>query len=400
MSKINVRAFFRFCKVKVIRQTVNLTEGWVRVVLRPDGRYLPRCHKCGSPVRDVHCFRTRAIRDLNIFDVRVFLKVIYRVLRCPGCGFVVEDLGLFDPYRRVTRRLERYILELCRLMSIKEVAEHLALSWKTIKAIHKASLVKKFYDEDIGMVRIIMVDEISIRKRHRYLTLVVDWETGRVLWIGKGRRYETLKGFFDSLTPDQREPIEAVAMDMWDPYIRAVKEGCPSASIVFDRFHVISQFNRVIDKVRNAEYRKATGVGKEVIKGSKYLLLKRAEHLTAEERPKLSALLELNEALNKVYVLKEYLGGLWQQFCPEGAMASLEHWCELAYESGIRALRKFATMLKRHAYGIINHCFYPIHTSKMEGINNKIKVIKRRAYGFHDTEYFCLVIKDAFASTN
>lgn len=159
-------------------------------------------------------------------------------------------------------RLANYIVELCKIMSLKEVAEHLDLDWKTVKEIHKRHLLEKFSEEDIGKPRFLAVDEISLKKRHRYLTLVVNWETGRVLWIGEGRRYETLKEFFGSLTDKQKESIEAIAMDMWDPYIKAVKECCPEAAIVFDQFHVVQAFNKVIDKVRNDEYRKADREGK------------------------------------------------------------------------------------------------------------------------------------------
>lgn len=244
------------------------------------------------------------------------------------------------------------------------------------------------------------MDEISVRKRHHYLTVIVDWETGRVLWVGEGRRYETVKGFFDSLSKEQRDSIEAIAMDMWDPYIKAVKECCPKAAIVFDQFHVVKAFGNVINKVRNAEYRKADKTKKEIIKGSKYLLLKNKDNLLEEEKPRLKAILKLNEAITTVYILKDYLKKLWHYKYPKSAKKAIDNWCSLAYESGIRAVKAFAKPLKRYAYGIINHCKFPIHTSRLEGINNKIKVIKSKAYGFHDIEYFSLIIKSSFFFCN
>jgi len=189
-------------------------------------------------------------------------------------------------------------------------------------------------------------------------------------------------------------------MDMWDPYIKAVKECCPHVEIVFDQFHVVAAFSKVIDKVRNVEYRKAIKDGKEVIKGSKYLLLKNKANLLPDEKPKLKALLKLNEALTTVYILKDYLKKLWQYRYPKCAESFLSQWCSIAIESRIRPIIKFARTLRRYAYGIINHCRFPIHTSRMEGINNKVKVIKRKAYGFHDLEYFSLIIKNAFAHSN
>lgn len=400
MSKVQVKTFFKFCRVKAMEQTVDIVRKIVTIKAEPDKRHHPVCHKCKRTVKEIHSYNQRTVRDLNLFDAKTFIRVTYRTIRCHECGPVVEDLVLMDPYERLTKRFQAYILALCNYMNIKEVAKHLGLDWKTVKDTHKDYLKKRFAKEDIGTPRLLAVDEISLKKGHHYLTVIINWENGRVLWIGEGRKYETLKEFFDSLTEDQRRHIEAIAMDMWDPYIKAVKECCPNASIVFDQFHVVRAFGRVIDKVRNTEYRKANKEDREVIKGSKYLLLKNKENLYEEERPKLHALLNLNTAITTAYILKDYLKRLWHYKYPKCAENFLNYWCSLAMESGMRTIRAFAKMLKRHAYGIINHCKFPIHTSRMEGINNKIKVIKRKAYGFHDVEYFSLIIKSAFTYSN
>lgn len=312
---------------------------------------------------------------------------------------MVEEIPFIDPYRRVTKRFARYILDLCQYMNIKEVAEHCAIDWKTVKEIHKRYLKDKYPHKVKGNPSILMIDEISLKKRHTYLSIIADWNTGEVIWVGKGRKYKTVKKFFDSLSKEQKNSIMAVSIDMWDPYIKAVKEQCPRACIVFDQFHVACAFNRVIDEVRNIEYRKANKAGKEVIKGSKYLLLKNKVHVTAGEWPKLKELLKLNTSLTTTYILKDYLKKLWRYRYPKWATKAFYHWCSIAFESGVKPVIAFAKMLMRHVYGIINHCMYPIHTSRIEGINNKIKVIKRKAYGFHDIEYFSLIIKDSFANS-
>lgn len=397
MSYINIKAFFKFSKVKVINQNVDIQSKAVSIKVEPDKRYTPVCHRCNNPSDSIHSYHERIVRDLNIFDAKTFIQYSYRKIRCPHCGIVIEDLDIVAPDMRVTKRLAQYILELCKYMTIKEIARHLKLDWKTIKNIHKDYLIKRFSEEDTGYPRLIAVDEISVKKRHRYLTVVINWENGRVLWIGEGRRYETLKEFFDSLTEEQKKGIEAIAMDMWDPYIKAAKECIPDASIVFDQFHVVKAFGKVIDKVRNIEYRKADKQGKEVIKGSKYILLKNRENLIDEEKPQLKTLLNLNKAITTVYILKEYLKKLWHYKYARCAQKFLNYWCCLAEQSKLRPVIAFAKTLKRYAYGIINHCRFPIHTSRMEGINNKIKVIKRKAYGFHDIEYFSLIIKGAFS---
>ena len=355
------------------------------------------CHNCGSVAKKIHTYNKRMVRDLNIFKAKTFIRYAYRTLRCDRCGLVVEDLGLAEPYARVTTRLAQYIWDLCQLLTIKEIAELLELDWKTIKDIHKSRLKERFSQPDIGNLKLLAVDEISLKKRHKYLMVVIDWESGRVLWVSEGRGEESLQEFFHRLTPEVKKGVKAIAMDMWDPYIKAVKEHCLGCAIVFDQFHVVSSFGRVIDKVRNIELRKAKQSGKEVIKGSKYLLLKNPEDLFKEEKPKLKAILKLNKALSTVYILKDYLKRLWQYRYPKCAQRFLDFWCSLAFQSKIKPVIKFAKTLTRYAYGIINHCRFPIHTSRLEGINNKIKVIKRKAYGFHDIEYFSLIIKCAFA---
>lgn len=400
MSKIQIKAFFKFCRVKIMEQVADILNKMVTIKVQPDDRYHPICHGCKQSVKEIHSYNERMVRDLNIFNAKTFLFVIYRTVRCQNCGNMVEDLGLMDPGKRVTRRLAAYILDLCKYMTITEVAKHLGLDWKTVKEIHKKHLQEKFSHEDMGHPRLLAVDEISLKKRHHYLTLIINWEVGRVLWVGEGRKYETLKAFFDTLTEEQRNAIRAIAMDMWDPYIKAVKECCPGADIVFDQFHVVKAFGKVIDKVRNSEYRKANKQCKEVIKGSKYILLKNRENLLQDEKPKLRSLLKMNEAITTVYILKDYLKKLWRYRYPKCAESFLNYWCSIAIESKIKAAIAFAKTLKNYAYGIINHCRFPIHTSRMEGINNKVKVIKRKAYGFHDIEYFSLIIKNAFAYSN
>lgn len=230
--------------------------------------------------------------------------------------------------------------------------------------------------------------------------MVLDDETGRIVWVGEGRDEESLNRFFQGMTDEERGQIEAVALDMWRPYINSVSHYCINAKIVYDLFHVVKDFNRVIDKIRNQEYHRARAEGKEVIKGSKYLLLKNHEHLSTDDRVRLKELINLNEKLALVHILKDDLKKIWDYRYRAWAERALEEWCAIAYESGLRDLISFADKLARHKDGILNHCNYPIHTSWLEGVNNTIKVIKRKAYGFRDTDYFILKIKQAFPGTN
>jgi len=337
------------------------------------------------------------VRDLNLAGAKVFIRYNYRKVFCSRCsGIYVEEQEFVLPYARVTKRLARYIHQLCKKMTITDVAKHFGLDWKTVKNIDKHFLQEEFGQTDYNDLHIIAIDEISVRKGYRYYTVVIDIASGRVLWMGEGRAKETLDAFFGPMTTEQRHSIEAVVMDMWPAYINRVKHWCPGARIVFDLFHVVKEFHKVIDKVRNAEYRRACAEDKQVIKGSKYLLLKNKENLRAEERSHLKQLLRLNEKLSTLYILKDALKKIWSYRYPARAKKALDRWCSIAYESDIPQLHVFANRLKAHEYGILNHCLYPISTGKLEGMNNKIKVIHRNAYGFHDPEYFIYKVKQAF----
>jgi transposase len=217
-----------------------------------------------------------------------------------------------------------------------------------------------------------------------------------VVWTGEGHDKETLDRFFAGMTAEQKAAIQAVAIDMWDPYINRIRHHCPQAMIVFDLFHIVKGYSRVIDEVRRQEVRQATGPMKNAVKGSRYLLLKNRDNLRPEQADRLDELLHLNENLNSVYVLKDQLKLIYRHKHRPAAKAALDDWIAMARRIDNYHMAKFIKTLRRFEYGILNHCDFPIGTSRLEGVNNKIKVIKRKAYGFHDPVYFGLKIKQAF----
>jgi transposase len=396
-TSLTIKPYFTFPRVKVTSQSVSadISMAWIHV--EPDDRYTPLCHVCGKKSSKVHTTKVRPIRDLNMATAKVWLCTIYRKVKCAHCdGIYVEQLDFVEPYARVTKRLARYAHDLCKVMTVKEVAEHLGLDWKRVKEIDKTFLEEEFGETDYGNLTILAVDEISRGRHHDYLTVVLDYRTGRIVWIGEERKKATLDAFFKEMPKEVRDQIEAVAMDMWDPFIASVREWCPGAKIVFDLFHVVQAFNKVIDKVRNQEYRDATEQHKEVIKGSKYLLLKNKENLKDDEKPHLKELLKLNQNISTVYILKDDLKKIWRYTYTKWAEKALDRWCQIARESELVPVMKFVEKLERHRYGILNHCRYPIHNGKLEGVNNTLKVIKRDAYGFLDTRYYILKAKQAF----
>jgi len=398
MSELSIAPYFPFRRIKIVEQAVTPGATEAHILAEPDKRFRPICQRCGQLASGVHSWTQRKIRDLSFATAQTWVTCRYRKLLCAHCqGIHIEDLELFHPYLRVTTRLARYIYQLCELMSVSEVAQHLDIDWKTVKNIDKFYLERDYGQPDLKGLRIVAIDEISIRKGHNYLTIVLDFLTGRVVFVGKNRKAKTLKRFFNQLSSGQRKRIEAVAMDMWDPFIKAVKDKLPHAKIVFDLFHVVANFNRVIDKVRNSEYRKASKDDKAVFKGAKYLLLKNRKNVRRpSHRQHLKELLKLNQVINTVMILKDKLKHIWTYRSRTWAAKALDQWCDLARSLKNRSVNTFVRMIERYRYGIINHCDHPIHTGKLEGVNNKIKVIKRKAYGFHDLRYFTLKIYQAF----
>ena len=401
MSTLSIAKYFPFMRMKISEQSVHGEQPYSALIhVVPDLRFKPLCHHCGSPAATVHSKdHRRFIRDLNMASAQVLLQVGYRKIWCDHCqGVRVEHLEFADVSKRVTRRLALYVHQLCRFMTIQDVADHLDLDPRTVKAIDKQYLLEAFGSPDTGDLRVLLIDEIAIRKGSNYMTVIADYFTGRVVWMGRGRDKKTLGGFFATLNTKQKRAIEAVAMDMWDPYINRVRFHCPQAKIVFDFFHLVKAFGKVIDKVRRREYRKATDAGKKVLKGSRYVLLKNEENLTPGQRTKLEEVLALNTTLTTLYVLKDHLKLLYYYSDPDTVRAALDDWCNMAETVTGPEVRRFIGCLRKHDYGILNHADYPIGTSTLEGMNNKIKLIKRKAYGFHDIEYFVLKVKQAFAA--
>lgn len=401
MSNLSIAPYFAFARTKITGQFISndRSEAWVSA--EPDLRYKALCHTCGTPAQTTHSHEIRTIRDLDVGETRIHLRSAYRNIVCPQCdGVRTEALEYVEGCKRLTKRFARYVYSLCKILTVKEVADHLGLDRKTVKDIDKTFLEKEFGATDYTGLRILAIDEIAVRRGHRYLTVVLDYETGRVVWMGRDRNKETLSPFFQGMTETQRAQIQAVALDMWDPYINCIRRWCPEAKIVFDLFHIVKEFNKAIDAVRNREYRTASEEDRRILKGSKYLLLKNGENLKPEEASKLDKLLNLNGNLATMYILKDYLKELWACSSRSQVLVALTEWCRITEESNIPEAKSFAKRLCNYCYGILNHAEYPISSGRLEGTNNKIKVIKRRSYGFHDIDYFILKIKQAFPGKN
>jgi transposase len=293
-----------------------------------------------------------------------------------------------------TRAFERYALELSRLMTIKDVAMHLGISWDVIKEIQKRNLRRRFGRPKLKHLKQIAIDEISVGKGHRYVTIVMDLESGAVVHVGAGKGGDALTPFWKRVRASHAR-IEAVATDMSPAYIEAVTTHLPEATLVFDRFHVIKLYNDKLSELRRSLFHQLRDtLEKNVLKGVRWLLLKRPEDLDRSRREpeRLQKALRLNEPLAMAYHLKDELNEIWDQDDRESAEALLMDWIVYAESSGVRMLQQFSRTLRFHAQGILAWYDYPISTAALEGTNNKIKTMKRQAYGFRDPEFLKLKI--------
>lgn len=285
-------------------------------------------------------------------------------------------------------------MDLLACMTVQDVSELFGINWGTVKNIDKEYLKKHYSKPVLKDVEIIAIDEFAYQKGHKYQTVVYDLKAGRVIYVGQGRAEESLDKFFKRLR-HSRAKIKAVAMDMWLPYFNAVIYNLPEAKIIFDRFHIIKLMNKTMDEVRRALYHDESFLNnRDVIKGIRWLLLKNNRNLNDEknERQRLEEALQINKPLAQTYYLKEELGQLWLKENRHEAEKFLQSWVEQAHSTTIQALWKFAKTLMAHRTGILNWFDYPISTGPLEGFNNKIKVLKRKAYGYRDMEYFALKI--------
>jgi transposase len=354
-----------------------------------------RCSACGS--RDVisRGHAERRFVTLPIGSRKTTVALPIPRVECRACGAVRQVRVPFaDPRRSYTKSFERYVLESSRRMTIRDVAHHLDVGWDTVKDIQKRDLSRRYAKPKLKHLRAIAIDEIAVAKGHRYLTVVMDLEGGAVVFVGDGKGADALKPFWKRLRPSGAK-VQAVAMDMSAAYRGAVTTYLPEAKIVFDRFHVVKLSNEKLSDLRRALYREATEVQhKAVLKGTRWLLLKNAENLDAgkDEKGKLEEALKLNQPLATAYYMKEDLRRFWEQPGRRFATTFLDGWIRRAEASGIKVLQQMAKALAAHRSGLLAYYDVMISSGPMEGTNNKIKTMKRQAYGFRDLEFFKLKI--------
>jgi transposase len=340
--------------------------------------------------------KVRNARDLNVAESRVYVEFELRRVLCKGCGTVKQErLDFLSSSSSFTKRLAMTIGGLCRVMTIKDVAAKFNLDWDTVKEMDKQYMRAQLVQAGPPSPKVIGVDEISIRRGHTYRIVVSDLKEHKPIWFGGDDRSEASMDKFYAFIGDKKSKrIELAVMDMWKPFRNSTEKNAPQAAILFDKFHILRHLGDALDKVRKEEYARLSGKDRKFIKGQKYVLLSHRENLKPEGRKSLKLLLTANKRLNTAYLLKESFGQLWSYNTEGWARRFFENWRASLKWQRLKPYEKFAKMIDRHWDGIAAYCKpeNKVALGFVEGLNNKVRVIQRRAYGLRDEEYLKLKV--------
>jgi transposase len=349
-------------------------------------------------VRAFYDHKMRRVRDLSCGDTRVYPEVEVRRVWCPHCGAVKQEkLPWLANNPFYTKRFAFLVGRRCRTATLRDVARELRLDWKTVKELDQQYMREQLRRVGTPLPRVIGIDEIAIRKGHTYRIVVSDLVRRRAIWFGgKDRSEASLDLFYEGLGARKSQRMRLAVMDMWKAFQNSTRKAghAPQAAILFDKFHVLRHLNEALDHVRKREYARLSGKERQFIKGQTYTLLSRRENLTLDGRQALKKLLAANKRLNTAYLLKESCGQLWDYEKEGWARRFFEHWRAALKWQRLQPYEKFAEMIDRHWEGIAAYCNpeNKVALGFVEGLNNKIRVIQRRAYGLRDEEYLRLKI--------
>ena len=364
-------------------------------------------HKVADPVTGqsgtINRYVRRRIKDIPLCGCYSIFEIELAEVRLPNGSRRIEKACFVEKGCYYTKRFCQLISGLCRHMTIQSVAKHFNLRWETVKNMDKFYLQETLPALDpsqLKNLKYIGVDEVARAKGHDYMTVVYDLVSGQLIWVEAGRTSDIFSLFLTQLTPECAANIEAVAMDMGLPYQKAIRDSLPHADIIFDRFHVMQNLSKAIDNQRRIEFRKSDKNGKLLMKGCRFLLLKNRNKLKDSQEEKLTTLLNANQNLNTLYVLKEQLQALWSHATFEDMALALEQWCQMAEKTDMLYMKKMAKSLRRHKLGICNYAKYALTTARIEAGNVGIGLIRKRARGIRDTEYFKLKIRQLGTAEN
>jgi len=383
---------------QVVRTKFNERRSELALWVRPTGtKALRVCGSCGKGVWQTHSHRVRWIRDLPWGQWKVWLVVEVHRLPCPRCGVTTEEIHFLDGKLRSTRRLCEAVSRDCEDAPVQRVAAKWGIPATTVRRMDKRVLSRWSAKRKRRKLRWMGVDEI-FWKKGECLTVVSDLDAGEPIWAAPERKKETLDRFFtEVLTGRRRKWVEAVCVDMWEPYLQSIRQHLPEAAIVFDKFHVMKHVNAAVDETRRAEFFRLGGAMRGVIRGKRWLFLTRWGNLTRSQRGRLNEVFALNRRLFKAYVLKEQIEHLWT-YSYEGAVRRfLANWILSIRWQRLPAFHKLAATLVRHLDGILAYCHHKVPFGLVEAINANIRSMIRRGRGYRDHDYLILKVRKSTA---
>ena len=358
------------------------------------GQRLLRCGVCRQRCLEVHDIREeREWRDLSMRELPLKLRYRPRRVKCPRCGVRVEDFPWAEPWARVTTALFNAVARLARELSWQGTARQYGLNWKSVATIVKRAVEYGLRHRARPPVHVIGIDEVSRRKGQVYLTVVYDLERRVLLWVGDDRTEEAVRPFFTKEMGARRcHTLRVVCMDMWAPYAKLVREHATNAQILFDRFHIVKHLHEAVEEVRRSEMRRLSVKERVVFKRSRWLLLKNPWNLTGDQKERLSTMVRWNTPIVRAYYLKESFQLFWDYRQPGRAKSHLKKWMRSAMGSRLEPFKRFVRMLRDHLDGILPWTSLRLSNGAVEAMNNKIKSISHRSFGFRSAQNFIAAI--------
>ena len=364
---------------------------WVR---RKRGNRVMVCSACGKRVREIHSVYQREVRDIPCFEYRTAVVVEMCRIRCSDCGVKVERVEQLPSKAPFSKRFEDDVGRSCESAAARQVAYRTGLAESTVRAMDLRYLERWEAKRRLPPLRHLGVDELYKGKKDKFLTVVCNLETGEPLWFGRERKQATLDDFFRSqLTSRQRKRIEAVCVDMWEPFRLSIEEWCPGAKIIYDKFHVMQHANDAVDEVRRAEFFRKGKEMRDLIKGKSWLLRTRWKNLTTDKRGELNDLFRLNRRVFKAYLMKESLDGLWEYTYEKPMLKYLQKWIDQLRWQRLKPFEKLAEMLLKHLEGILNYCRTKVRFGVVEAVNSNLRLLINRGRGYKNLRYLLLKAK-------
>lgn len=346
-----------------------------------------RCGGCGQRVRKNKDRARRYWRHLDLFGVRTYFRYSIRRVVCRQCGVVKEQVPWASKGSRFTDSFEQEVAWLAQRVDLSMVEEYFRITWRSVRRIvQRVVLQHRDEQRQLDGLRMIGVDEISYRKRHKYLTVVVDHLSGRVVWAGKERKIKTLLRFFRALGAERAAKLEAVTMDMWEAFMTVVGRKAPQARIIFDRFHIVKHLNEAVDETRRELLRPLKGKPRRDLKNTKFPLLKAKHNRTAKDRRVLREQVKANRTLYRAMLLRDDFMDLYTYKSETWAAKFLRNWINTAIRSRIEPIKRKARMIRKHFDGVVAWVTWRLSNGRLEGMNNKIRLLSHRSYGLHSAE--------------